>query len=153
MSVSIGDWAVIQEYARDLVAEIKTHVTEEVNRIMAEVDDLNNKLEDLRVNIANELQQISAGLNQQLVATQQALSDKSAEADTLRGQLESNQTGIETAMGKVDALNSELTANDPPPTVDPMEPGPPSPTAAVEEQAAAAEKTAAKTTSKTTTKK
>jgi DNA repair ATPase RecN len=98
-----------QRYVRDAVNEVKAHITEELERHMA---DLNASLDRLAGAISTEIQQVRDAL--------QALVDADTTVAELQAQLAEQVAVLDGAVSRVDSLSTDLEADDPqaPPPVE-----------------------------------
>lgn len=120
-----------QAYVREAVREIKSHITTELEKHMA---TLNESIDRLTSAITTEIAQVRAEAQANLEAAQAALAEASADnaelTTALQAEVDRNTSlvgTIDSAQGRIDSISSDLEANDPaPPPVEPtpVEPAP-----------------------------
>lgn len=91
--------------ARKLTNEIKLHITKEMEKYMA---PLNESLDRLASAISTELQQVRDEM-------QSTVDSLGAENEDLRAQLQAHVDSIDSAKNRIDGMSSDLEANDPQP--------------------------------------
>lgn len=94
----------VKKYARTLVTEIKQHITDELEKHMATLDEA---LTQLETDIKTELQQVADAIG--------TLASAQAENSDLKAQLEALQTQTTAAADRVSGLSTQLQADDPAP--------------------------------------
>lgn len=94
-----------KKYLGGLVKQVTDHIDARLESHMA---DINEALDRLKTNIANEIQQVKDGLVN-------VIDGLTAENADLKAQLEAQVAKLDQASARVEGLNTDLEANDPAP--------------------------------------